>query len=537
MKRGICFMTNEKSLISLALIKTNWEEYQKDFVDVIIPFVLYSISDLKCGEVVSITDTRQKLEQEFGMEIYNNVIESFLKRLASKEHCGVPYLYKSKGAYYRTEQFIDIKDFEQKRNEYQKNQNEVIDCFVDFLKSKDVIFDTSTAKKELISYLCRYGHNILKYDLKVNNTTIWTKRVGEFIEWLYNSDKSIFKYLEDIAKGGMLSIVYFNNSKEVKISQKFKNTEIYFDTSLLMFALNYSGEIMQKTVQELIDLLYSNGATVCTFEHNLEELRGILEAYISRYRNGTLNTSYNFDYLIETDVKPEKIETDIPSLRYMLKSKRIDVKETPDYDDYWRNIGTTDFNNYLSKNINYRKDDRRDNDVASISAIYRLRERDVYHKYETCKALFVATNSFLVYHTQKYFKEKEGRKGIPAIVDDTFLTSLLWLKSIKKDDRLPTLKLVADALAAQEPSKTFWDSFIVKIDELREREEITEDELIELKYGLFSKKNMFDVTEGDSDKITHETVKKVQQMNFRMQHRAVIEENNILQSEKERALV
>lgn len=538
MIRGISFMTNDKSLISLALIKTNWEEQQKDFVDMLIPFVLYSISDLKYNDIISITDTRDKLEKEFGIDVYNNVVETFFKRLASHEHFDKPYVYKEKGVYYRSNEFIDTKSFEDNRNRFIENQDEVIKYFIEFLVNKNIQFDISIAKNELISYLCKYGHNVLKYDFKIQNNTIWTKRIGEFIEWLYNTNTSTFNYLEDITRGGMLSIVYFNDgsNKEIKISQKFKNTEVYLDTPLLMYILNYSGEVMQKTVQELVDLLYANGATVCTFEHNLIELEGILNAYINRYRKGTLNTSYNFDYLIENDVKPEKIETDIPSLRYMLQSKKIDVKDTPDYDDYWRNIGTTNFNNYLSGKINYSKDDRRDNDVASISAIYRLRDRDMYHKYETCKALFVATNSFLVYHTQKYFKEEEHKRGIPAIVDDTFLTSLLWLKSIKKDDKLPTLKLVADALAAQEPSKKFWDTFLDKIEELRKRDEITEDELIELKYGLFSKKNMFDVTEGDVNKITHETVKKVQQMNFRMQHKEIIEEKNAIISEKEKAI-
>lgn len=536
MIRGIFFMVNDKSLVSLALMKTNWEEQQKDFVDMLIPFVLYSISSVKCDEIVSITDTRNKIKNEFGIDIYNNVIETFFKRISSNRHYKNPYLRKEKGTYYRTNEFIDIKSFEQARNIYIQNQEEVINYFLDFLKDKKIDFDETKAKKELISYLCKYGHNLLENNLVIRENTIWTKRIGEFIEWSYKSDLSIFNYLKDIAKGGMLSVVYFNSNKEVKISQKFKNTEIYFDTPLLMFILNYSGDALQKTVQELVNLLYDNSATVCTFEHNLIELEGILNAYISRYRNGSLNTSYNFDYLIENDVKPEKIESDIPSLRYMLKAKKIYVKDTPNYNDYWKNIGVSNFDQYLSKNIHYKKDDRRDNDVKSIAAIYQLRDRPIYYRYETCKALFVATNSYLVYHTQKYFKSEEHRNGIPAIVDDTFLTSLLWLKSVKRDDTLPTLKLVADALAAQEPSQTFWDNFIEKLNELKSRDEITEDELVELKYGLFSKKNMFDVTEGDSTKITHETVKIVQQMNFRMQHKEIIEEKEQAINEKNSAI-
>lgn len=529
-------MANDKSLISLALIKTNWEKQKKDYVDMFIPFVLYSISDLEDGEIASIVDTRSKIKDEFGIDIYNNVLEIFFKRIASKQHYEKPYLTKKKGIYYRTAQTINVQAFEQKRQEYSNSHNNAIKTFLDFLNSKSINFDPKVAQTELISYLCKYGNDILQDKVLTPENNIWTKRVGEFIEYSINSNTIIINYLKDIAKGGMLSTVYFNNSFEIKPSQKFKNTAIYFDTPLLMYILGYSGDALQKTVQELLDLLLGNGAKVYAFEHNLSELESILEAYVLRYRNGTLNTSYNFDYLIENDVKPEKIETDIPSLRMILKEKGIVVKEKPPYDEYWKTIGFTNFDQYLSENIHYNKDTRRDNDVESIAAIYRLRSRQEYHKYETCEAIFVATNSYLVYHTQKYFKEIEHRKGIPAIVDDTFLTSLLWLKNSNCNDSLPTLKLIADALSAQEPSKKFWDSFNDKVDELRERDEITDDELIELKYGLFSKKNMFEITEGDVNKINHDTVREVQKMNFRVQHKEVIEEKNKAINEKNQAI-
>ncbi len=529
-------MANDKGLVSLALIKTSWEENQSDSIDMLIPFVLFSIHDVKKGDIISVTDTRKKIKVNFGIDIYNNVLEIIFKRLTLCDNSGNSYIKKKKGVYYRSIRNIDVDSFNKKREHYKSIQRKVIKAFVKFLSNKNLTFDSEVAEKELITYLCKYGHTIINENVSApNDTTIWTKRIGEFIEYVSNQNEPVFQYLKDIAKGGMLSAVYFSINYNIKPSQKFKNTKIYLDTPLLMHVLNYSGEALQKSVQELLDLLQSNGATIHSFEHNLEELKSILEAYITRYRQGTLNTSHNFDYLIENDVKPEKIETDIPSLKYELKSKGISIDDTPDFDDYWKNIGHTAFNDYLSQNIHYKKDNRRDNDVNSIASIYRLRSRNRYHKYETCEALFVATNSYLVYHTQKYFRENENKNGIPAIVDDTFLTSLLWVKYMNHDDTLPTSKIIVDALAAQEPSKTFWDNFNQKIDELQKRGEITEEELIDLKYNTFSKKNMFDVTEGDTSKITHETVCEVQKMNFRMQHKEVIEEKEEAIADKNKA--
>lgn len=532
---GVKFMANEKMLVSLALMKTVWEQQQKDHIDMLMPFVLYSISELKENAIISIAETKSKVCSSFGITIYSNVMETLFRRMSSTQ--GVRYIRKEGQVFYRTAQEINLDLFKQKQNIYTKIQQEVVDSFLHFLQMQTESIDTEVATNELIAYLCKYGYNLHEDDtVDLNNeTSIWTKRIGEFIQTIAKENSVLFGYLKDIAKGGMLSKVYFNTSDvthNMKRSKKFHNTKIYFDTPLLMYVLGYSGHALQESVEELLSLLLHNGATVHAFEHNLDELGSILEAYVSRYRKGTLDTSYNFDYLIENDVAPEKIENDIPSLRYVLREKNIFIEDTPVYDDYWKNIGHQQFDDYLSQHMRYKKDNRRDNDVASIAAIYRLRAQDYYKYYETCVALFVATNNSLVRHTIEYFKNHEGKKGIPAIVDDTFLTSLLWIKYTPNNESIPRLKLIVDALAAQEPSENFWIKFYERIDELYARREITEEEVIELKYTHFSRKNVFDISEGDVNKITPETVREIQRINFRQQHKEVIAEKDKALEEK-----
>lgn len=130
--RGIKFMNKNKTLISLALFQTNWEESQKDYVDMLIPFVLYSISNLKENNIVSITDTRNNLKNDFGIDLYNNVIEMIFKRLSSSSHYQEPYLVKKKNIYYKSKCKIDIKLFEQKESTMLKTKMKLLSLFINF---------------------------------------------------------------------------------------------------------------------------------------------------------------------------------------------------------------------------------------------------------------------------------------------------------------------------------------------------------------------------------------------------------------------
>lgn len=530
--RGVRFVANDKSLISFSLISSMWGKYKKDSIDMLIPFVLYSFSELdNDNSIVSVIDTKEYVEKEFGLKILSNVIEIIFKRLAKEEH---NILIKDKKRYLLADGKPDISEFKLQRENNKKSNYIVQQEFYKFLDNKNITYDQNVASNALISYLCNYGRNVIADNIAIlENGDIWNHRVGEFIQLISKYNELIFDYVKNIAKGGMIASIIFNNSTEnYSSNKKFKNTTIYYDTSLLMHLLGYSGKALYESVSELTDLLQKQNAKICYFRHNLKELEGILNAYIRVYKLDKLNESYNFDYFIENDIQPEIISEYIVLLEKNLKSRGLDVEDTPSYQNIAGNIDWEKFDEYLEKNIKYINPNRRRNDVESLAAIYRLRTYSKYTNYESCQALFVTTNPSLVYHAKKYFRLDEERTGIPAIVDDTFLTGFIWLKNENIYEQLPTLKIISDALSSQTLSAEFWNLFLKKVDTYEKQNIITFEEAARLKVDIFTKKNIYDLTDGDIDKLDHGTMKELLKRNDRERHKTLLEENDKLLSNK-----
>lgn len=521
---GVKFMANDKSLISFSIISTSWEKYKKDNIDLIIPFVLYyfeNSTSLKPNEIVSISDAKSYIEEEFGLKILSNIMEIIFNRLSFNSY---GYLKKEKKNFYITAKRYDTTEFKLSRKQNELSQHIVLNNFYNFLDSKKINYQKEEAKNSLISYLCNYGKDVISQnEVIIEKHDFWNYKVGEFIQFLAEYDTDTYELVKDIAKGGMISSVIFGSSNSYHTDKMFRNTELYYDTPLLMYLLGYSGEALQESIKELTNLLQKQNAKICYFRHNLEELEGILNAYTNLYNQNKLLQSYNFDYFISKKIKPETISEYIALLEKNLSNHGLALKDTPDYTKQKRNIDWIKFDNYLQESIPYNNPDRRKNDIESLAAIYRLRKNTKYSEYETCRALFVATNKTLVYHAKHYFKYDEKKYGVPAIVDDTFLTALMWLKNDNSSESLPNLKIISDALASQSLSSDFWNAFIEKVQKFEAENVITSDEAIRLKVDIFTKKNVYDVTNGDIDKLDHSSMLEILQRNELQKHQELIQ--------------
>ena len=54
---------------------------------------------------------------------------------------------------------------------------------------------------------------------------------------------------------------------------------MFLDTPLLLHILGYSGEEFQESIKELVEILKNLGVQICYWQHNIDEVLSILEAY------------------------------------------------------------------------------------------------------------------------------------------------------------------------------------------------------------------------------------------------------------------
>ncbi len=291
--------------------------------------------------------------------------------------------------------------------------------------------------------------------------------------------------------------------------RKFKETDIFLDTSLVMFALGYAGEPRKWPVIELIDLLKMHGAHIKIFRHSLEEIIGILSACAECIRSNQLQDSYgpSIEYFIEKGYSEVDIMMFIENLGADLLNLNILIVDKPPYIEYEHVIDEKAYSEYLSSKIDYSKERPLERDKDSITAILRLRRGEVFIAIEECKAIFVTTNRDLAYSTRGYSEFNYQTGTAPLAVTDYEITNLIWLKDPITASGLPRKRLIADCYAAIQPNDALWAKYLKAIDQLEKQNKITSDQYFILRHSIQAKSELMDCTFGEEKVFSDGTIR------------------------------
>ena len=152
----------------------------------------------------------------------------------------------------------------------------------------------------------------------------------------------------------------------------------------------------------------------------------------------------------------------LTSLEELFKELNIEITDIPDYkkEEYKHVIDEKKLQENLERLYSDEKKNIRiiENDVASISAIMRIRKGKEYRKMEECPAIFVTTNNDIRRETNHLLNLDEIFK-ISPVISDIDLTAVLWLKSLSTHKNIPELKLTENALAALKPTTSIKNRF------------------------------------------------------------------------------
>lgn len=123
---------NQNVLISTALISSLWDSQHKDTLDLIMPFLKYSISkNTSVGNKLNIDDIASFFKAEFGYEsIPRNVLLAMLERLSPN------ILKKEHRSFYLIAELDDeIISFEKRRTLYKEHRESVGNALALYLNS------------------------------------------------------------------------------------------------------------------------------------------------------------------------------------------------------------------------------------------------------------------------------------------------------------------------------------------------------------------------------------------------------------------
>ncbi len=499
---------NINILQTMALLNTNYLlPTQKDYVDIFMPFVMSCIRQSN-DRVISSPKIQRLLSQSYGLSLPQDIITNLLKRAQKRklliaEHKILMPDWNKISEFEKKTQFIQNKESVTRRYEL------LIISLIDFAKNKNEDWVFKLAEDYLFEYLDLHGVTIISSlvsGIKLKHTAIekqkgkgWHYVVASFILYCEQESGEDFEYLESIVQGNILaSSVYLTDTG--KLRKKLDSTDFYFDTTFIIYALGYAGQSRADACLELLQLLRNNNANLYCFEHTVLEIEAALSASaqcLSPLNNyvpyGPTGEYFLAESITEADVLRFRatVKDDIP------RKLRIDICDIPNHGEW--TIDEVELDEALNKYIDYRHEEAKRKDIASLSAIMRIREGKNARYLEDCKAVFITTNLKLAKVSKDFFALNKSDYQVPPCITDYRLTAHVWLKSPTQAPTVSRKRLVADCFAAIQPTENFWEKYLLELDKLKNEDCLTEELYFILRYDMSVRKQVMESTKGDED--------------------------------------
>ena len=433
-------MSNSNSIISAALLDAIWEEQKKGVLDLLLPFAIYILSDnYSENDTISLETVGLEMTRKFGFShVPNSVIFQVLNMLTKKDNnC----LLKKEGS-----EFILVKYLSAEHEKFDEKYSIVKGSTENFLNSFIEEYNTVNRKKItleeakdiLLEILNDKGYDVFFEPLELNRITMDSSNKKTFclaqyiIKVLNDENHKHYKALTGIASGALMSnIVYINTDVNEYKEKPLKDLKIYFDTSLLLFALGFKTAYQKDNMDCILNMLKTNGAELFYFDNNLSELNSILTAYKHRTIN---STGQRLEYFDENNIHSNMLDFFIHGLEERLAKngfKKSSLFEYPrkaseyKYSKY-EIIDEAGLKKHLQERIEKYKDEQVSNDVACIASICRERRGRISKTLEKSEAIWVTSNINLLKNTKEFLKFPND--AILPIISVYSLSTEIWLK-------------------------------------------------------------------------------------------------------------
>ena len=494
-------------LINLAIIKINWDS-NHDILDNFMPIAAYAISKLD-NEVVSITELKRIIEDVARFKIPSGALEVLIRR-ASKPKYG--YVIRRDKTYKKVSEKLKNITFEKDRSAATNIFNQMSVAFDGFCEEKFPTQKFNDSAQALFEILYDFAPKVVTSATsfigeEINKTTSETLtlryRAARFISDAISLEKPYLSSIEAFVQGAVLAESFYYNSPDA-VQHRFRDIKVYYDTNLLSKILGYSSSAEVEAARELHDLVLKSNAKTCIFEHTREELHRIFTAASFSRRSGPLRAARPgdiFDWLNLHGYSTSDIDLELAKIPGKLEDESIRVEASPG-PDLENQIDELNLKAHIREEIPNINQQAINADVDSLQAIFRLRRGLAQPYLDSCKAILVTTNKSLASASTRYFNREHAISDAPVCITDHVFCMLLWLKTVDKKENIPRELMVANCVAALQPSRELWDRYMSEVEKLRQRGDVSEEDYALLAHSVEARQVLMDITAADPETFT-----------------------------------
>ena len=504
----------ERLLINMAIVKVNWDHSGADLLENYIPLLAYAVSECKTT-TASLDEIRKHFRSVAEFEVPIAALGTLIKR-ASKKH---GFLSRQPDGTFEIcrdklpdQQYLNLRDTELRKYQALKHS------FIAYCESHNIV---PPAPEEIDAYffdvLYDVAPSLIGSTTSLTQTNISNREpesvkalIARFVNHCYESDPASSSAIESFVRGAMLTETFYYSAPDA-LSQKMRDVVVYFDTGFLLRALGLCEQGTAEPCKELTQILRGMSVKMRCFRDTFNEFHRILHAASSQLRGGRRLIARSpgdiFDYYNSIGATQSDVELDIAMLEQSLNKIGIRIEDRPEHVKALT-VDEAKLTQYILEALPGQTVDARQHDIDCLTSIFRFRAGRAQPYLESCVAIFVTTNVELARASARYFNENEGVSNAPICMADQVFTTLVWLKSVNKLPNLPKHRLVANCIAATQPSDRLWKQYLNEATSLKENKEISEHDYAVLINSLEARHHLMDsvIEQGE---FVHGSVKDV----------------------------
>lgn len=276
-------MTNPNVFSALAYIRST-----DNPLHVLCNYICYAMSKIHKPNLAA-EEILDAVGAEFGIKLSTYVFEACRKQLI---HSG--RIKNNSGSFTLADIGFDVDQFEKERTSLKVNESNLINNLIEYVKSFNVQWSFQEAQAFLGNFLLDDGHAV---DLFTVKTVTFPDRseevspewfVGKYVEKTITNRDCYFDYLMQLVKGLIIYIgVFESTSSHHQDNQKYRGTQFFLDTKLVLRYLGLSTQYAIQAVQEMISLIKEEyHGTIAVFKHTIDEVEAALNNAASCLKNG-----------------------------------------------------------------------------------------------------------------------------------------------------------------------------------------------------------------------------------------------------------
>lgn len=517
----------EKGIYGLALLQYNFEHNHRDIIDAYIPMFCHCLSVMKV-ETAELLPIRKSLKQEYGlMNITDGAIISIFERMA-KDKYGL--LRVQNGIYFVNNQQVIIEGKKEPKENLVEGFDDMVSKLGEFSKNFPVSYDRKQIEEGLLHFMDLYDvdltlGNVRKLCDQLTKYKKDEKRlkyiISKYLIEANENDHEVVDLMVKLSKGHAISsLVCLQNLN--KMNGSLKDVTIYLDTPIIFNLLNLNDEANYHLASELMQILQQNGAKFGIFEHNYNEVISTMNDARERLstRNYDLRKSSRLLRMAHREgMSSLQINLKIQEFSELLEKWGIQVIRRPDLVDGGNDIDVKTLTEIIkdvytkkgTRNLFYNELNMLDNDVDSITYIYRLRGNIARINLKKSKAILLSSNR-VISAASNDKRINVLHHAIPACSTDVFLSTVLWTNYPSSNDGLNQKLLMSECYNGIEIDDQIMIRFYEQLKKQHDNGKISEIQYLQATTSNIALDLLADRTMNDINAFTDWTTSEILQI-------------------------